>query len=53
MDVEQVEIQDLEAVNLSSPIIEKSKTQEDDFEIPDEIKTDIKLGDLIEIGKNR
>ena len=53
LDVEQVEIQDLEAVNLSSPIIEKSETQEDDFEIPDEIKTDIKLGDLIEIGKHR
>ena len=47
----KVDIQDLEAVNLSSPIIEKSEAQEDDFEIPDEIKTDIKLGDLIEIGK--
>ena len=55
LDVEQVEIQDLEAVNLSSPIIEKSETQEDDFEIPDEdeIETDIKLGDLIEIGRHR
>lgn len=53
LDVEQVEIQDLEAVNLSSPIIEKNEAQEDDFEIPDEIKTDIKLGDLIEIGKHR
>ena len=53
LEVEQVDIQDLEAVNLSSPIIEKSEAQEDDFEIPDEIKTDIKLGDLIEIGKHR
>ena len=55
LDVEQVEIQDLEAVNLSSPIIEKSEVQEDDFEIPDEdeIETDIKLGDLIEIGRHR
>ena len=55
LDVEQVEIQDLEAVNLSSPIIEKSEAQEDDFEIPDEdeIETDIKLGDLIEIGRHR
>jgi len=53
LDVEQVDIQDLEAVNLSSPIIEKSEAQEDDFEIPDEIKTDIKLGYLIEIGKHR
>jgi DNA modification methylase len=53
LDVEQVDIQDLEAVNLSSPIIEKIEAQEDDFEIPDEIKTDIKLGDLIEIGKHR
>ena len=45
----------MEAVNLSSPIIEKSETQEDDFEIPDEdeIETDIKLGDLIEIGRHR
>ena len=55
LDVEQFEIQDLEAVNLSSPIIEKSEAQEDDFEIPDEdeIETDIKLGDLIEIGRHR
>ena len=55
LDVEQVEIQDLEAVNLSSPIIEKSEAQEDDFEIPDEdeIETDIKLGDLIESGRHR
>lgn len=53
LEVEDVEIQDLEAVNLSSPIIEKNEAQEDDFEIHDEIKTDIKLGDLIEIGKHR
>ena len=53
LNVEQVEIQDLEAVNLSSTIIEESEAQEDDFEIPDEIKTDIKLGDLIEIGEHR
>lgn len=53
LEVEDVEIQDLEVVNLSSPIIEKSEAQEDDFEIPDEIKTDIKLGYLIEIGKHR
>lgn len=53
LEVENVEVKDLEAVNLSSPIIEKSEAQEDDFEIPDEIKTDIKLGDLFEIGEHR
>lgn len=29
------------------------KAEEDDFVIPDKIKTNIKLGDLIEIGKHR
>ena len=54
LDVEQVEIQDLEAVNLSSPIIEKSEAQEDDFDVPEGgIETDIVLGDLFEIGEHR
>lgn len=32
---------------------EKLEAQEDNFEVPDEIQTDIQLGDIIEIGEHR
>lgn len=40
LDIPQFEINELEA-------------EEDDYEIPDEIKTDIVIGDLFEIGEHR
>lgn len=55
LEVENVEVKDLEAINTEE--VERSNTEakEDDFEIPDEdeIQTDIVLGDLFEIGEHR
>lgn len=55
LDVEEVEIENIEAIHVNEAISDKTEVEEDDFEIPneDEIETNIKLGDLIEIGKHR
>ena len=47
---------DLEAWGLDLPemeSVEVAEAKEDDYEIPDNIKTDIVIGDLIEIGDHR
>ena len=49
------EADDLESWGLDVPEYEVTQLEavEDDYEIPDEIKTDIVLGDLFEIGEHR
>ena len=49
-DVEKLEDWGLDIPNFDSTILE---AEEDDYSIPDEIKTDIVIGDLFEIGEHR
>jgi len=50
------DVDELEDWGLDLPVdfaVEELEAEEDDYNIPDEIKTDIVLGDLIEIGEHR
>lgn len=49
-DVEKLEEWGLDIPDFA---VKELEAQEDDYEIPDEIKTDIVLGDLFEIGEHR
>jgi DNA modification methylase len=49
-DVDDLENWGLDLPDFEAEVIE---AEEDDFEIPDEIQTDIVLGDLFEIGEHR
>ena len=52
-DVEELESWGLDVPELEIPTILETEPEEDDFEIPNEIQTDIVLGDLFEIGEHR
>ena len=49
-DVEKLEEWGLDIPDFA---VKELEAEEDDYEIPDEIKTDIVLGDLFEIGEHR
>jgi site-specific DNA-methyltransferase (adenine-specific) len=50
-DVEQIEDWGLDVPDFA--IHEEPEAEEDDYEIPDEVQTDIVIGDLFEIGEHR
>ena len=52
-DVEELESWGLDVPELEIPTILETEPEEDDFEIPNEIQTDIVLEDLFEIGEHR
>lgn len=52
-DVEELKSWGLDVPELEIPTILETEPEEDDFEIPNEIETDIVLGDLFEIGEHR
>ena len=52
----QWDVDELEDWGLDLPVdlkVQELEAEEDDYEMPNEIKTDIVLGDLIEIGEHR
>jgi DNA modification methylase len=52
-DIEELSEWGLDVPEFDTDIEEKLEAKEDDFEIKDDIKTDIVLGDLFEIGDHR
>ena len=52
-DVDDLENWGLDIPDFEAEVLEVLEAEEDDFEIPDEIQTDIVLGDLFEIGEHR
>lgn len=52
-DVEQLEDWGLDVPNFENENIIEAEPEEDDYEIPNEIQTDIVEGDLFEIGEHR